>query len=72
MHKQPQRPKDLFYRYDALGHFQYSQTHKETLREEETESRFITYQGLGKAIKEDQRFVVLIDEIDKAPQRLTQ
>ena len=62
--------KDLFYRYDALGHFQYSQTHKEALSDEETEKRFITYQGLGKAIKEDQRFVVLIDEIDKAPRDL--
>ena len=62
--------KDLFYRYDALGHFQYSQTHKETLSDEEVERRFITYQGLGKAIKEDHQFVVLIDEIDKAPRDL--
>ena len=29
------------------------------------EKRFISYQGLGKAIKENKRFVVLMDEIDK-------
>ncbi|MEM0992377.1 MAG: MoxR family ATPase [Bacteroidota bacterium] len=62
--------KDLFYRYDALGHFQFCQTSKTILREEEVEARFIQYQGLGQAIKEDRRAVVLIDEIDKAPRDL--
>jgi len=62
--------RDLFYRYDALGHFQYSQTQKEALSPEEIEDRFIQYQGLGKAIKEQRRAVVLIDEIDKAPRDL--
>lgn len=62
--------RDLFYRYDALGHFQYSQTHEEQLSPEELEQRFITYHGLGKAIRENRRFVVLIDEIDKAPRDL--
>ena len=62
--------KDLFYRYDALGHFQYSQTKQEILSDAEVEDRFIDYQALGKAIKEDRRFVVLIDEIDKAPRDL--
>lgn len=62
--------KDLFYRYDALGHFQYSQNSKEELTDEELERRFITYQGLGAAIRSEQRCVVLIDEIDKAPRDL--
>ena len=62
--------KDIFYKYDALGHFQYSQTSKEVLNADAIETRFITYQGLGKAIKEDKQFVVLIDEIDKAPRDL--
>lgn len=62
--------KDLFYKYDALGHFQYSQTSKELLSPEQVEEKFIEYQGLGKAIKEKKRCVVLIDEIDKAPRDL--
>jgi len=62
--------KDLFYKYDALGHFQYSQTSKDLLSPEEVERKFIEYQGLGKAIKEQKRCVVLIDEIDKAPRDL--
>lgn len=62
--------KDLFYRYDALGHFQASQTQKQDLSKAEVEKRFIEYQGLGKAIKSNQRSVVLLDEIDKAPRDL--
>ena len=62
--------RDLFYRYDALGHFQFSQTKQELLSDEQVEERFIDYQGLGKAIQEDRQFVVLIDEIDKAPRDL--
>ncbi len=62
--------KDLFYRYDALGHFQYNQHEKSALVPEEIESRFIRYQGIGAAIKSRKRKVVLIDEIDKAPRDL--
>lgn len=63
--------RDLFYRYDALGHFQHSQTSKETLSADEIERRFVRYEALGRAIREeDQRFVVLIDEVDKAPRDL--
>ena len=62
--------KDIFYKYDALGHFQFSQTSKEMLATKDIETRFITYHSLGKAIKENKRFVVLIDEIDKAPRDL--
>lgn len=65
---------DLFYQYDALGHFQYSQNSREPLSPNELERRFIRYQGLGKAIKaaaeQSRRSVVLIDEIDKAPRDL--
>jgi MoxR-like ATPase len=59
--------KDLFYRYDTLAHFQYAQTQKEPISNEEVEKRFIRYVGLGKAIKENKKAIVLIDELDKAP-----
>ncbi|WP_020569755.1 AAA family ATPase [Neolewinella persica] len=63
--------RDLFYRYDALGHFQHSQTSKETLSAADIAKRFIKYEALGKAIQDSkQRYVVLIDEIDKAPRDL--
>lgn len=62
--------KDLFYRYDALGHFQHSQTQAEALSPEEIEKRYIRYQALGAAIRSEQRRVVLIDEVDKAPRDL--
>lgn len=62
--------KDLFYRYDALGHFQHSQTQSEALSPEEIERRFIRYQALGAAIRSEQRQLVLIDEVDKAPRDL--
>lgn len=63
---------DLFYRYDALGHFQFSQNNKDSdgLSHEEVEQKFIRYEGLGKAIQLKERKVVLIDEIDKAPRDL--
>ncbi len=61
---------ELFYQYDALGHFQYSQNNPEVLSPEELERRFIRYVGLGGAIRSDKREVVLIDEIDKAPRDL--
>jgi MoxR-like ATPase len=62
---------DLFYRYDAIRHFQFSR--KETnseLTNDEIEARYITYEPLGIAIRSNQRQVVLIDEIDKAPRDL--
>lgn len=62
--------KDLFYRYDALAHFQYAQTQKELLPPDEVERRFIRYQALGEAIRAGAPRVVLIDEIDKAPRDL--
>jgi MoxR-like ATPase len=78
--------KDLFYRYDALGHFHDSQFHKEASSIE----NYIAYEALGLAIllsmdpkeevnsrlpeplrdKGPVRSVVLIDEIDKAPRDL--
>ena len=61
---------DLFYKYDALGHFQYSQNNKTPLAEAELESRFIQYNALGESIRSQKRQVVLIDEIDKAPRDL--
>ena len=62
--------KDLFYSYDALGHFQYNQNSASALTPQEIEDRFIAYQAIGKAIISGQRQVVLIDEIDKAPRDL--
>ena len=62
--------KDLFYRYDALGHFQYSQTQQKSLAPEDIETKFIRYQALGDAIRQNLRTVVLLDEIDKAPRDL--
>jgi MoxR-like ATPase len=62
--------KDLFYRYDALAHFQFAQMKENPLKPEEVEQRFIRYHGLGKAIREDVKAVVLMDEIDKAPRDL--
>ena len=59
--------KDLFYRYDALAHFQFAQMQEDTLSNALVEQKFIKYQGLGAAIKEGRKAVVLLDEIDKAP-----
>ena len=74
--------KDLFYRYDALGHFHDSHFRKDELAID----HYITYEALGLAIllslpaseadsylptnltgRGPTRSVVLIDEIDKAP-----
>lgn len=60
----------LFYKYDALAHFQYAQNKKELLDNDQIEKLFIKYQALGEAIKSEERKVVLIDEIDKAPRDL--
>ena len=62
--------RDLFYRYDALAHFQYAQTSKEALSPDEVELKFIEPVALGRAIKTGERRVVLLDEIDKAPRDL--
>ena len=59
--------KDLFYRYDAIRHFRDAQrrdnagTHINPLD-------YVTFEALGKAILAQgvQRYVVLVDEIDKA------
>jgi MoxR-like ATPase len=78
--------KDLFYRYDSLGHFHDAQFSKQELSIED----YITYEALGLAIllsmkpgeanqflpehlrdKGPIRSVVLIDEIDKAPRDLS-
>lgn len=63
--------KDMLYVYDSLAHFQYIQNHKETLSDDEIEKNFIHYEALGKAILcTQERKIVLIDEIDKAPRDL--
>jgi MoxR-like ATPase len=73
--------KDLFYMYDALGHFQLAQIEKEEkLAASDIENSFIHYQALGEAIrlaqtegtkgKNRKPSIVLIDEIDKAPRDL--
>jgi MoxR-like ATPase len=61
---------DLYYRYDALAHFQYNQNNPTPLSTAEIEQRFIRYQALGAAIVSQSRRVVLLDEIDKAPRDL--
>jgi MoxR-like ATPase len=61
---------DLFYTYDALGHFQYNQNHDKALTNDELEEKFIHYNALGAAIIANNRKLVLIDEIDKAPRDL--
>lgn len=77
---------DLFYRYDALGHFHDAQFKKD---EQPDAAPYIKYEALGRAIrlamreddpnrndsddlrgKKPARSVVLIDEIDKAPRDL--
>lgn len=77
--------RDLFYRYDALGHFHDAQFHKEETQVE----NYIAYEALGLAIllsmnpqeanpflpealrdRGPARAVVLIDEVDKAPRDL--
>ncbi len=60
----------MFYRYDALRHFQHAQVMKETLTPDIVERDYIQYQALGAAIKSGQTRVVLLDEIDKAPRDL--
>lgn len=61
--------KDLFYRYDSLGHFHDAQLREKT---DLNIKDYISYEALGRAIMESgsKRSVVLIDEIDKAPRDL--
>lgn len=61
---------DLFYRYNAIGHFQHVQGKNAAPDNDEIERLFIRYQALGEAIRGQKRRVVLIDEIDKAPRDL--
>ncbi|MFK7947183.1 MAG: AAA family ATPase [Saprospiraceae bacterium] len=61
---------DLFYTYDALGHFQFNQNSDVALNNDAIEQMFIRYNALGAAIIANERKVVLIDEIDKAPRDL--
>ena len=57
--------RDLFYQYDAIGQF------RDASRGDGTQNtmEYIEFQALGKAIidSKDQKHVVLIDEVDKAP-----
>lgn len=56
---------DLFYRYDALQHFHYSQN---AANAGKSAKDFVYYQALGRAIQSgNPDMVVLVDEIDKAP-----
>lgn len=55
--------KDLFYRYDAIRHFG-------NREREPNPMAYVTFEALGKAILaagKNEREVVLVDEIDKAP-----
>lgn len=61
---------DLFYTYDALGHFQFNQNSDTALNNDAIEQMFVHYNALGAAIIANERKVVLIDEIDKAPRDL--
>ncbi|MBK6612192.1 MAG: MoxR family ATPase [Sphingobacteriales bacterium] len=60
--------RDLFYRYDSLGHFHDAQI-KQANHQAPQAQQYIALEALGKAIANSQqeRAVVLIDEIDKAP-----
>jgi MoxR-like ATPase len=59
--------RDLFYRYDAVRHFREAQTRSKDLSVNTLD--YIHFGPLGQAILASarQRYVVLIDEIDKAP-----
>lgn len=63
--KTTSKAKDLLYRYNALLHFRDSQAGQDRINT----MNYISFEALGKAILESgrKRYVVLIDEIDKAP-----
>lgn len=89
--KTSSRASDLFYSYDALGHFQASNIKGLDANEQKSTGDFVELQALGKAIAytnldqlkglseklnvehsgEAKSYVVLIDEIDKAPRDFT-
>jgi MoxR-like ATPase len=56
--------KDLFYMIDNLRRFHDAGAGVEEAR---SVGPYISWQALGRAIRSDERYVVLIDEIDKAP-----
>lgn len=63
---------DLFYYYDHLRHFHDANSARLTGQNMELSTadyyeRYITFHALGAAIRSEERSVVLIDEIDKAP-----
>ncbi len=65
---------DLFYKYDALGHFQFNQNNTKSLGNEELEKLFIRYQALGKAIlmsqeKEKVEHLFTKEELGNIPRR---
>ena len=70
--KTTSKAKDLLYTYDSLSHLHYVQAHPhDELTINEIERKFVRYQALGKAIRsENERRIILIDEIDKAPRDL--
>ena len=59
--------RDLFYRYDAIRHFR--EAHHQNEKQSVNTLDFVSFEALGLAIaaSEAKRFVVLIDEVDKAP-----
>ena len=63
--KTTSKAKDILYQYNALQHFRNAQSGAS----DNSAMAHIQFQALGKAILEapQQRYVVLIDEIDKAP-----
>lgn len=60
--------KDLFYRYDAIRHFRDGQKAGEG-QKSPNPLQYVHFEALGKAVlaQGSKRFVVLVDEIDKAP-----
>ncbi len=70
--KTTSKAKDLLYRYNALLHFRDSQAGKQDPEVDMggmNTMNYISFEALGKAILDSdrQRYVVLVDEIDKAP-----
>ncbi|MEM6265095.1 MAG: MoxR family ATPase [Bacteroidota bacterium] len=66
--KTTSKAKDLLYQYDALRHFRDSQRPTDGTTSPSA-LNYISFQALGKAIVDSSktRYVVLVDEIDKAP-----
>ena len=68
------RSRDLLYHYDAVRRFGDAQLRAVATsavgREPDHPARYVTLQGLGRALSSEHQRVVLIDEIDKAPRDL--